>query len=140
MSKNVKQKVTRQSSKKAPNIKPLRPFSPFPDRLEGSVLPKGGDHISTDEIMPAGVKALPYRSNIPEISKFTFSGIDETYCDRAMKFQQSGSFIVGGSNYGRGSSREHAAPGPRYLGVKAVLAKSFTRIHWQSSATSSYCR
>jgi aconitate hydratase len=117
---------------KGPNIKPLPPLNPLPERLEGPVLLKVGENISTDEIMPAGVKALPFRSNIPEISKFTFSRIDKTYYDRAMKFQQSGSFIVGGKNYGQGSSREHAALGPRYLGLKAVLAKSFARIHWQN--------
>jgi aconitate hydratase len=117
---------------KGPNIKPLPPLEPMPDRLEGPVLLKAGDDISTDEIMPAGTKVLPFRSNIPEISKFTFSRIDETYYERAMKHQKSGSFIVGGTNYGQGSSREHAALGPRYLGLKAVIAKSFARIHWQN--------
>jgi aconitate hydratase len=82
--------------------------------------------------MPAGTKVLPFRSNIPEISKFTFSRLDETYYERAMRHQESGSFIVGGANYGQGSSREHAALGPRYLGLKAVIAKSFARIHWQN--------
>jgi aconitate hydratase len=91
-----------------------------------------GDNISTDEIMPAGAKVLPFRSNIPAISKFTFSQIDESYYDRAMPHQRTGSMIVGGINYGQGSSREHAALAPRYLGVKAVIAKSFARIHWQN--------
>ena len=90
------------------------------------------DDISTDEIPPAGANGLPYRSKIPEISKFTFAQVDETYYERAMKFQQSGSFVVGGRNYGQGSSREHAAIAPRYLGVKAVIAESFARIHWQN--------
>jgi aconitate hydratase len=117
---------------KGPNIKPLPPLEPMPDSLEGPVLLKVGDDISTDEIMPAGTKVLPFRSNIPEISKFTFSRMDETYYERAMKHQKSGSFIVGGANYGQGSSREHAALGPRYLGLKAVIAKSFARIHWQN--------
>jgi aconitate hydratase len=117
---------------KGPNIKPLPLLPPLPERLEGPVLLKVGDDISTDEIMPAGTKVLPFRSNISEISKFVFSQIDETYYEHAMKFQESGSFIVAGNNYGQGSSREHAALGPRYLGLKAVLAKSFARIHWQN--------
>jgi aconitate hydratase len=98
------------------------------------VLLKVGDDISTDEIMPAGAKVLPFRSNIPEISKFTFSQIDESYYNRAMEYQSQGSFVVGGHNYGQGSSREHAALAPRYLGVKGVIAKDFARIHWQNLA------
>jgi aconitate hydratase len=82
--------------------------------------------------MPAGEQVLPYRSNIPAISKFVFARIDETYHDRAMRYAQSGSFVVAGRNYGQGSSREHAAIAPRYLGLKAVIAKSFARIHWQN--------
>ncbi|TNF54802.1 aconitate hydratase [bacterium] len=117
---------------KGPNIKPLPLLHPLPEKLEGPVLLKVGDDISTDEIMPSGTKVLPFRSNIPESSKFAFSQIDETYYGRAMKFQESGSFIVAGNNYGQGSSREHAALGPRYLGLRAVLAKGFARIHWQN--------
>lgn len=117
---------------KGPNIKPLPTLEPLPDQLEGPVLLKLGDNISTDGIMPAGAKALPFRSNIPELSKFTFSQIDETYYARAMACQQQASFVVGGANYGQGSSREHAALAPRYLGLKAVLAKSFARIHLQN--------
>jgi aconitate hydratase len=117
---------------KGPNIKPLPPLQPLPERLEGPVLLKAGDDISTDDIMPAGAKVLPFRSNIPEISKFTFSRIDDTYYDRAIKFKEKGYFVVGGLNYGQGSSREHAALGPRYLGLKTVIAKSFARIHWQN--------
>jgi len=117
---------------KGPNIKPLPELSVLPERLEGPVLLKLGDNISTDDIMPAGTKVLPFRSNIPEISKFTFNAIDETYYDRSLKYQKSGSFIIGGLNYGQGSSREHAALGPRYLGLRAVIAKSFARIHWQN--------
>ena len=117
---------------KGPNIKPLPALEPLPDQLEGLVLLKLGDNISTDGIMPAGAKALPFRSNIPELSKFTFSQIDETYYARAMACQQQASFVVGGANYGQGSSREHAALAPRYLGLKAVLAKSFARIHLQN--------
>ncbi|QSA98173.1 aconitate hydratase [Methylococcus sp. EFPC2] len=117
---------------KGPNIKPLPPLEPLPDRLEGPVLLKVGDAISTDEIMPAGAKVLPFRSNIPAISKFVFSPIDETYYDRAMACRSQGSFVVAGANYGQGSSREHAALAPRYLGLKAVIAKSFARIHLQN--------
>ncbi|NGX45528.1 MAG: Homoaconitase large subunit [Chlamydiae bacterium] len=112
-----------------PNIKPLPKFEPVADHIEGPVLLHLGDNISTDEILPAGTKVLPFRSNIPEISKFTFSQVDESYYDRAMAHQKSGSLIVGGSNYGQGSSREHAAIAPRYLGVRAVIAKSYARIH-----------
>jgi aconitate hydratase len=117
---------------KGPNIESLPSFEPLPDVIEGPVLIKVGDDVSTDEIMPAGERVLPYRSNIPAISTFVFSPIDETYYDRAMQHQQSGSLIVGGRNYGQGSSREHAALAPRYLGVRAVLARSFARIHWQN--------
>ena len=112
-----------------PNIKPLPHFEKLEDHIEGPVLLKMGDNISTDEILPAGTKVLPFRSNIPEISKFTFGQVDESYYDRAMKLQKSGSVLVGGSNYGQGSSREHAAISPRYLGVKAVIVKSYARIH-----------
>jgi aconitate hydratase len=82
--------------------------------------------------MPAGAKVLPYRSNIPEISKFVFAPVDESYYERAMSQQQSGHFVVAGENYGQGSSREHAAIAPRYLGLQAVIAKNFARIHWQN--------
>lgn len=117
---------------KGPNIKPLPFFDPLPEILQGPVLLKMGDGISTDEIMPAGAAVLPFRSNIPQISKFTFSRIDETFYDRALPYQEKGSFVVGADNYGQGSSREHAALAPRFLGVKAVFAKSFARIHRQN--------
>ena len=118
---------------KGPNIKPLPIFDALPDRLEGPVLLKMGDDVSTDEIMPAGAAVLPLRSNIPEISRFAFSRVDDTYYDRAMACRESGgSFVVGGSNYGQGSSREHAALAPRFLGLRAVFAKSFARIHAQN--------
>jgi aconitate hydratase len=117
---------------KGPNIQSLPPFEPLPDSLEGPVLIKLGDNVSTDEIMPAGEQVLPYRSNIKAISKFVFRGVDESYYERALRHQQSGSLIVGGRNYGQGSSREHAAIAPRYLVVKAVVAKSFARMHWQN--------
>ena len=117
---------------KGPNIAPLPRFDPLPDAIEGPVLLKLGDNISTDEIMPAGEQVLPYRSNIPAISKFVFARIDENYHDRAKEHMRSGSLIVGGKNYGQGSSREHAAIAPRYLGLKAVIAKGFARIHRQN--------
>lgn len=117
---------------KGPNIKPLPPFASLPDKFTGMVMLKVGDNISTDEIMPAGAKVLPFRSNIPELSKYVFSQIDETFYDRAMEYKDKGFFVVGGENYGQGSSREHAALAPRYLGLKVVIAKSFARIHWQN--------
>ncbi len=117
---------------KGPNIKPLPEFDALPDAIEGHVLMLVGDDISTDVIMPAGTRVLPYRSNIPEISRFVFSQIDETYYERAMKQRETGSLVVAGENYGQGSSREHAAIAPRYLGLRAVIAKSFARIHWQN--------
>jgi aconitate hydratase len=117
---------------KGPNIKPLPPFDPPPDQWAGPVLLKLGDNISTDEILPAGAEVLPFRSNIPEISKFMFSHIDNACHERAKSFGKQGSFIVAGENYGQGSSREHAAIVPRYLGIRAVLAKSFARIHRQN--------
>ncbi len=112
---------------RGPNIKPLPEFNPLPDKLEGEVLLKVEDDITTDHIMPAGAKILPLRSNIPEISKFVFNVIDESFHDRSL--EKSGGFIVGGDNYGQGSSREHAAIAPKYLGIKAVIVKSFARIH-----------
>jgi aconitate hydratase len=118
---------------KGPNIKPLCSFDPLPGDLEGPVLLKVGDDISTDEILPAGARVLPFRSNIPAISQFVFEPIDPDYSQRAKDYQQQGgSFVVAGDNYGQGSSREHAALAPRYLGLKAVLSKSFARIHWRN--------
>ncbi|OVE78676.1 aconitate hydratase [bacterium I07] len=116
---------------KGPNIKSLPPFDPLGDVLRCPVLLKVGDDISTDDIMPAGAKVLPFRSNIPEISKFVYNRVDDTYYDRAMNCR-GGSVIIGGDNYGQGSSREHAALAPRYMGVRLVIVKSFARIHWQN--------
>ena len=119
---------------KGPNIKPLPDFDALPGEFTGSVLIKTGDDVSTDEIMPAGAEVLPFRSNIPGISRFVFRQIDEDYAERALERKDNGHVIVGGDNYGQGSSREHAALAPRYLGVKVVIAKSFARIHWQNLA------
>jgi aconitate hydratase len=110
-----------------PNIKPLPTFKPTPSRLTGEVLLKLGDNISTDDILPGGSEIMSLRSNIPEISKYTFIHVDKTFASRAL--EKGGGFIVGGENYGQGSSREHAALAPKYLGVKVIIAKSFARIH-----------
>jgi aconitate hydratase len=112
---------------RGPNIKPLPNFPPIPDRLTGEVLLKLGDNVSTDDILPGGSEIMALRSNIPEISKYAFREVNPTFADRALK--KGGGFIVGGENYGQGSSREHAALAPKYLGVKVVIAKSFARIH-----------
>lgn len=114
---------------KGPNIKPLPDFDSIPENMHGPVLLKVGDNISTDEIMPAGAKVLPYRSNIIEISRFVFGAVDESYYQRAIKNKRAASFVIAGENYGQGSSREHAAIAPRYLGLRVVIAKSFARIH-----------
>jgi aconitate hydratase len=115
---------------KGPNIVSLPEFDPLPELVMGPVLLKVGDDISTDEIMPAGARVLPYRSNIPAMADFAFEIVDETYPERARATGDH--FVVGGDNYGQGSSREHAAIVPRYLGLRAVLAKSFARIHRQN--------
>jgi len=118
---------------KGPNIGSLPEFEPLPDVLEIPVLLKVGDEISTDTIMPAGARVLPFRSNIPEISRFAFESIDKTYPHRALERKGSGGHaILGGRTYGQGSSREHAALAPRYLGLRVVIAKDFARIHWQN--------
>lgn len=112
---------------RGPNIKPFPDSHPASDRLSAPLVLKVGDNITTDHIMPAGAKILPYRSNIPYLSRFCFGVCDETFPERAKAAGQS--IIAGGSNYGQGSSREHAALVPLYLGVRAVIAKSFARIH-----------
>ncbi|GGE32182.1 aconitate hydratase [Pullulanibacillus camelliae] len=117
---------------KGPNIASIPEMNALPDHLEIEVLLKVGDNISTDEILAGGGKVLPFRSNLPEISKFAFEIIDDEYYTHAMKTRDVGSAIVGGSNYGQGSSREHAALAPRYLGLRAVIVKDFARIHWQN--------
>ena len=112
---------------RGPNIKEFPKAKPQGDRLEASLVLKVGDDITTDHIMPAGAKILPYRSNIPYLSKFCFAVCDESFAERALKAGDG--IVVGGVNYGQGSSREHAALVPLYLGVRAVVAKSFARIH-----------
>ena len=112
---------------RGPNIKPLPLKEPLPSKLTGHVLIKVADNITTDHIIPGGAKVLPLRSNIPAISEYTFERVDPSFVRRAKEL--GGGFIVAGNNYGQGSSREHAAIAPMYLGVKAVIAKSFARIH-----------
>ena len=130
---NPPQRAQQVEFDRGPNIVPLPEFEPLPDRLEVPVLLTVGDNVSTDEIMPAGARVLPLRSNIPKISEFAFQPIDESYHDRAFAARDSGGHaIVGGYNYGQGSSREHAALAPRYLGLRIVIAKGFARIHWQN--------
>ncbi|MEE1245280.1 MAG: aconitate hydratase [Acutalibacteraceae bacterium] len=112
---------------RGPNIKPFPESKPQTDSLTAELVLKVGDNITTDHIMPAGAKILPYRSNIPHLSQFCFGVCDTTFPERAKALGQS--IIVGGSNYGQGSSREHAALVPMYLGVRVVITKSFARIH-----------
>ncbi|MBR5229976.1 MAG: aconitate hydratase, partial [Firmicutes bacterium] len=112
---------------RGPNIKPFPDSKPQEDTLKAELVLKVGDNITTDHIMPAGAKILPYRSNIPYLSKYCFAVCDETFPERAKAAGES--IIIGGNNYGQGSSREHAALVPLYLGVRAVIAKSFARIH-----------
>lgn len=113
--------------RRGPNIKPFPVNKPLEETVSAKALLKVGDNITTDHIMPAGAKILPYRSNIPHLSQFCFTRCDEKFPERAKKW--GGGIIIGGQNYGQGSSREHAALVPLYLGVKAVIAKSFARIH-----------
>ncbi len=110
-----------------PNIKPFPINKPLKGDLEGKAVLKVGDNITTDDIMPSNARLLPYRSNIPYLSKFCFVGIDEGFWKRCE--ENKGGFIIGGENYGQGSSREHAALAPLHLGIKAIFAKSFARIH-----------
>lgn len=112
---------------RGPNIKPFPESRPLPENIECECILKVGDNITTDHIMPAGAKILPYRSNIPYLSDFCFAVCDEDFPKRAR--EKNGGIVIGGDNYGQGSSREHAALVPLYLGVKAVIAKSFARIH-----------
>jgi aconitate hydratase len=119
---------------KTPNIARLPAFDAFPPDVAATVLLKTGPDISTDDITPAGARVLPYWSNIPKVSEFTFEGVDDSYVSRAAHDRDLGGShaIVGGANYGQGSSRENAAIAPRYLGARVVIAKSFARIHWQN--------
>ena len=118
---------------KGPNIASIPPLEPLPNDIRLPVLLVLGNNISTDEILPAGARVLPFRSNIPLISQFAFEAIDPDYARRATQTRAAGGHIVvGGQNYGQGSSREHAALAPRFLGLRVVIAQSFARIHWQN--------
>jgi len=125
--------ASRVMLRKGPNIVSIPELDPLPDEIELPVLLKVKDDISTDEILPAGAKILPLRSNIPKISEYVFHYLDPTYAERTEAVRGNGGHaIVGGLNYGQGSSREHAALAPRYLGLRMVIAKGFARIHWQN--------
>jgi aconitate hydratase len=118
---------------KGPNIVSLPDFEPFPESLELPVLLKVGDDVSTDEMLPAGTRAMPLWSSVTGMSEFAFEGCDPSYPERAQEvFKAGGHAVVGGRNYGQGSSREHAAIAPRYLGLRVVIAKRFARIHWEN--------
>ncbi|QDG51742.1 aconitate hydratase [Persicimonas caeni] len=124
---------------KGPNVTQIPDFDPLPDNLCAPVALKMGDDISTDEILRAGAQVLPLRSNIPEISTYTFDVVDPEYYDRALHYRDEdddvdGHSVVGGCNYGQGSSREHAALAPRFLGLRFAIAKGYARIHWQNLA------
>src|SRR5439155_3045419 len=113
--------------RRGPNIKPIVTRGTLPDSLRGEVLIKLGDNVSTDQILPAMAHILPLRSNLPAISEYVFSTTDPTFVARAKA--QGGGLVLAAKNYGQGSSREHAALAPMYLGIRAVLAISFARIH-----------
>jgi aconitate hydratase len=117
---------------KAPSIGSLPELDPLPDTLTAPVVIKVGDDVSTGEILPAGARVLPYRSNIAKLADFAFAQLDPAYPARARQAGQH--VIVAGANYGQGSSREHAAIVPRHLGLRLVIAKSYARIHWQNLA------
>ncbi|MGW0827266.1 aconitate hydratase [Streptomyces sp. NPDC002845] len=127
--------ASRVRLERGPNISGLPDLDPLPDTLDAPVLLTAGDHVSTDEISPAGAKALPYRSNIPKLAEFTLTRLDAEYPRRAAKLRERGGHvIVAGENWGQGSSREHAAITLRHLGLRAVLAASYARIHEQNLA------
>jgi aconitate hydratase len=127
--------AARTKLRKGPNISTLPDVDPLPDDLELPVLLALGHDVSTDEILRAGAEVLPYRSNIPAIAEFAFDGVDATYAERAREVRDGdGHAIVAGRNYGQGSSREHAALAPRYLGLRVTLVEEYARIHWQNLA------
>ncbi len=119
---------------KGPNIASLPKIDPIADRIEAPVALKMGDNISTDTISPAGAKALPYRSNVQKIAQFSFDALDENYYAHSLAEVEKGGFhaIVAGQNYGQGSSREHAALAPQYLGLRLAIVKGYARLHWQN--------
>jgi len=128
--------VTTRATKleKTPNIANIPEFDRFVKDVEVEILLKAGNNISTDDIIPAGTRVLPYWSNIPKVAEFAFEGVDQGYAQRARAMRQAKKHhaIVAGNNYGQGSSRENAAVAPRFLGLQLVIARSFARIHWQN--------
>jgi aconitate hydratase len=123
--------------RKGPNVAALPDFDPLPDDLELPVALTMDDDVSTDEILRAGAEVLPLRSNIPEIARFAFDGVDDTYAERVDQLRRDGAdghAVIAGANYGQGSSREHAALAPRFLGLRVVIAEAYARIHWQNLA------
>jgi aconitate hydratase len=112
---------------KGPNIKSLPEFNPLEENLSCKTVLKTVDNITTDHILPAGSKVLPFRSNLPKISEFTFGAVDKDFVSRAK--EAGNGIIIGGENFGQGSSREHAALAPRFLGIRIILSKSFARIY-----------
>ncbi len=123
--------TTKIEIKRGPNIKPFPDFEELPESLECKVILKVGDNITTDHIMPAGNMVLPLRSNIPEISKFVYNQVDPEFPEKT-KQTRNAAAVIGGENYGQGSSREHAAIAPRYLGIRVKIVKSFARIHYSN--------
>ncbi|UII25022.1 hypothetical protein LVD15_17120 [Fulvivirga maritima] len=119
---------------KGPNIKSIPEFPGLEGEVRVPVILKMGDNISTDEILKAGIEVLPLRSNIPEISKYAYHVVDKQFHEKSIKAKEEfeGHIVIGGENYAQGSSREHAALAPRFLGQKAVIAKSYARIGWQN--------
>jgi aconitate hydratase len=119
---------------KGPNIASLPTIDPIADRIEATVALKMDDNISTDTISPAGAKGLPYRSNVQKIAQFSFDALDENYYAHSLAEAEKGIFhaLVAGQNYGQGSSREHAALAPQYLGLRLAIVKGYARLHWQN--------
>jgi aconitate hydratase len=127
------EKAKKVELQRGPNIAAIPEMEKLPDEIKVPVILKLGDNVSTDDILAGGSRVLPFRSNLPEISKFTFEMLDDTYYERTKEMDfEKGHAVIGGSNYGQGSSREHAALAPRYLGLRLVVVKDFARIHWQN--------
>jgi aconitate hydratase len=126
------EEATRVSIVRGANIANLPPIIPLPDRIEVPILLKLGDDVSTDDICPAGARAMPFRSNVQKISQFCFERFDPNYVSRAQALLPRGHAVIAGQNYGQGSSREHAVLAPRYLGLSVILARSFARIQFQN--------
>jgi aconitate hydratase len=127
-------KASQIKIQKGPNITSLPLISPINDTVETKVMLKMGDNVSTDTISPAGAKGLPFRSNVQKIAQFSFDAIDQSYYSHSLSEVEKGNFhaIIAGQNYGQGSSREHAALAPQYLGLRVAIVKGYARLHWQN--------